>query len=91
MIISATAKCPIFGFAFLMISWPENFLFQDSFLTSSDPMKSWKYIGVLVFQTPCGPLKSGMPDSVLIPAPVNITIFLASLYIEIIPGSLVFN
>ena len=26
-------------------------------------------------QTPLGPLKSGIPESVLIPAPVSITIF----------------
>ena len=33
-------RAVLLGFAFLMISCPENFLFHDSFLTSSDPMKS---------------------------------------------------
>ena len=32
-------------------------------------------MGVAVFQTPLGPLKSGIPEFVLMPAPVKKTIF----------------
>src|ERR1700761_9326257 len=40
---------------------------------SSSAMKSWNMIGFIRLQTPPGLRKSGMPDSVDMPAPVKIT------------------
>ena len=61
-----------------MVEPPPNFRRQDSRRTSSEATKSEKSIGVIVFQIPFGPRKSGIPDSVLMPAPVKTTIFSAA-------------
>src|SRR5205809_124304 len=51
---------------------------QYSLRTSALDMYSWMFDSLSAFgslvQTPCGPRKSGIPDSVEIPAPVNATI-----------------
>ena len=58
-----------------MVKSTVNFLFQNSTLISSEDKKSLNSIGLFLVQIPVGLLKSGIPDSVDIPAPVKTTVF----------------
>src|SRR6478735_3425670 len=60
-----------------MVSSVANLRRQDSRRISSDDMKSSKYMGLYFVQMPPGERKSGMPDSVEMPAPVKATMRLA--------------
>ena len=73
----------MFGLASLISESILNFLFHDSIRTSSDDINSEKFIGLNLVHKPPGLLKSGMPDSVEIPAPVKITMFELSLIISL--------
>ena len=74
----ATARCPRFGSALRIVSSVANRRRHVSRRASSDARNSEKSIGRIFVQMPPGLRKSGMPDSVLIPAPVKITIRRAS-------------
>src|SRR5580692_5415226 len=68
------AKCPSFGLAPTQPAAPENVRCQASRRASSLCMNASKPIGFIRLQTPPGLRKSGMPDSVEIPAPVKTTV-----------------
>ena len=70
----AIAAWPAFGFAARRVLSVSNLRRQVSRRASSDAMNSPKSIGRNRSQTPPGLRKSGIPDSVLIPAPVKKTI-----------------
>ena len=75
----AIASCPLFGFAVNIFRSPPNLRRQDSVRFSSDARYSENSIGLILFHMPVlGLRKSGMPDSVLIPAPVKKTMLLDS-------------
>ena len=71
----ATAWWPAFGSAPVQPAAPEKARRQASRRMSSRATKSWNWIGFIRLQTPPGLRKSGIPDSVDIPAPVNTTTF----------------
>ena len=73
----AIARCPILGLAVRTTSSVLNLRRHDSRLISSDARKSWNSIGLYFVQIPPGLRKSGIPDSVLIPAPVKIVVLRA--------------
>ena len=62
-----------FGAAARMAGSLANLRRHASRRAAADATKSRNRMGVVRAQTPFGPRKSGMPDSVLIPAPVNTT------------------
>src|SRR5580698_770222 len=68
------AKCPSFGLAPTHPAVPEKVRCQASRRASSLCMNASKLIGFIRLQTPPGLRKSGMPDSVEIPAPVKTTV-----------------
>src|SRR5271165_6912887 len=70
---SATARWPRFGVAARKVSSIAKRRRQVSRRASSETRKSEKSIGAMRVQIPPGLRKSGIPDSVLIPAPVNTT------------------
>src|SRR5258708_10940628 len=69
----AIARCPSFGWAPTQPATPEKARVQASRRFISLSTNSSKVIGFIRLQTPPGLLKSGMPDSVEMPAPVNTT------------------
>ena len=69
----ATARWPRFGWAARMTGSLSNLRRQASRRMSSERMKSEKSMGAMRVQMPPGLRKSGMPDSVLMPAPVKTT------------------
>ena len=74
----ASARCPALGVAFCSVSWVANLRRQDSRRISAEARKSPNSIGLYLVQMPPGERKSGMPDSVEMPAPVKATMLLAS-------------
>src|SRR5215469_18463796 len=70
---SATLRWPRFGAATRKVSSIAKRRRQVSRRASSEARKSEKSIGAIRVQIPPGLRKSGIPDSVLIPAPVNTT------------------
>src|SRR5215472_11975347 len=70
---SATARWPRFGRASRKVSSIAKRRRQVSRRASSEARKSEKSIGAIRVQIPPGLRKSGIPDSVLMPAPVNTT------------------
>src|SRR5215472_2332430 len=70
---SATARWPRFGAATRKVSSISKRRRQVSRRASSEARKSEKSIGAIRVQMPPGLRKSGIPDSVLMPAPVNTT------------------
>src|SRR6185436_4504687 len=61
-----------------IVSSVANLRRQASRRASAEPRKSPNSIGLYLVQMPPGERKSGMPDSVEMPAPVKATILLAS-------------
>src|SRR6266852_1458310 len=78
---SATARWPRLGLAPRHMSSASKRRRQVSRRASSEARKSEKSIGAMRVQIPPGLRKSGMPDSVLMPAPVNTTAWRARLLI----------
>src|SRR5262252_6503393 len=70
---SATLRWPRFGAAAPNVSSIAKRRRQVSRRVSSEARKSEKSIGAMRVQIPPGLRKSGIPDSVLMPAPVNTT------------------
>src|SRR5215472_3306552 len=70
---SATARCPRFGAAAQNVSSMAKRRRQVSRRASSEARNSAKSIGAIRVQMPPGLRKSGIPDSVLMPAPVKTT------------------
>src|SRR5580704_16365018 len=68
------AKCPSFGLAPTQPAVPEKVRRQASRRASSLCMNVSKPIGFIRLQTPPGLRKSGIPDSVDMPAPVKTTV-----------------
>jgi hypothetical protein len=75
---SATAAWPAFGFTAFHVSSMSKRRRQLSRRASAEATKSSKSIGIILVQMPPGERKSGMPDSVEMPAPVNTTTRLAA-------------
>ena len=67
------AVCPALGFAARSVLSVSNLRRHDSRRASSEAMNSLKSMGRNRVQRPPGLRKSGIPDSVLIPAPVKNT------------------
>src|SRR6185436_4718477 len=74
----ASARWPALGVAFCIVSWLANLRRQDSRRASAEARNSPNSIGLYLVQMPPGERKSGMPDSVEMPAPVKATMFSAS-------------
>ena len=74
----ATARWPRFGSALRIVASVAKRRRHVSRRASSEARNSEKSIGFIRVQMPPGLRKSGMPDSVLIPAPVKKTIRCAS-------------
>ncbi len=72
------AACPWFGRAVSSTLAAPNLRRHASRRASAEAMNSPKSMGRYFVQTPPGERKSGIPDSVLIPAPVNTTACRAS-------------
>ena len=70
---SAIVRWPSLGCALLQRWYMRTPRSQARTRAARSAMKSWYSTGVSVFQTPCGPRKSGIPLSVLMPAPVKAT------------------
>src|SRR5579872_5200315 len=70
---AATASWPALGLRPVQPARPANVRLQASWRLASSPTNSWNRIGLMRLQTPPGLRKSGMPDSVEMPAPVNTT------------------
>src|SRR3954469_7595600 len=70
---ASTARCPRLGSAALKMSSIAKRRRQVSRRASSEATNSSKYMGAIWVQMPPGLRKSGIPDSVLMPAPVNTT------------------
>ena len=69
----ATARCPWLGSASAIERWLSTRWLHASRRADSEAMKSRKSTGRRRDHIPPGLRKSGIPDSVLIPAPVNTT------------------
>src|SRR5262245_10102143 len=74
----ASARWPALGVALRSVSSMANRRRQDSRRASAEARKSENSIGLYRVQMPPGERKSGMPDSVEMPAPVKATIFSAA-------------
>src|SRR5262245_29482591 len=74
----ASARCPALGVALRMVSSLANLRRHDSRRASAEARKSPNSIGLYLVQMPPGERKSGIPDSVEMPAPVKATMLSAS-------------
>src|SRR6185437_11846648 len=79
----ASARCPALGVALSMALWVANLRRQVSRRASAEARNASNGIGLYLVQMPPGERKSGMPDSVEMPAPVKATMLPASAIIRL--------